>query len=400
MKGLGLNRYLVEVPLRQPLTTTHSLVAVKDVCMICLLSVRRAWLEWSDCCQILSLFAVHLSRYHHPSTSHHIKHCFQLDKYSNALKHPRPLLIKLNCFIDVADILSRRTLFPPSSNVYIKPHLSQSERKQEQILLKDRRLLVNAGIHHRAIKLHGDKLYVDNKIRGQILDSIFVKCATTSSEATDVTTLEPCQLPLANTHADQINNFPASFASMMSSNPSPTTWLSSHKVNCFHWNCSSTVNKLKSFQCFAYPCCFDIIAFTETWLPEKIYKAEIFPSGYTLYCSARCSRGEGVRICVSTHLSSRSVLPHPPLTWLLLKPCCQPVFFCCVYVPPKLLWSIYTQYSSNSTNPCSTVSEFNYSWWPKLSRHLPAYPTQFYSSLCCFVWLSLRMQPWTVNQHT
>ena len=84
---------------------------------------------------------------------HHIKDCFRLGKYSNSLKRPRPLLVKLNCFSYVADILSKRTLLPPSSNVYIKPNLSQFEREQEQILLKERKLLVNAGTDHRSIKL-------------------------------------------------------------------------------------------------------------------------------------------------------------------------------------------------------------------------------------------------------
>ena len=32
-KDLGLNRYLVEISVRQPVTVTHSLLAVKDVCM-------------------------------------------------------------------------------------------------------------------------------------------------------------------------------------------------------------------------------------------------------------------------------------------------------------------------------------------------------------------------------
>ena len=69
-------------------------------------------------------------------------------------------------------------ILPPSSNVYIKPHLPQFERKQEQILLKEYRLLVNAGTDRRSIKLRRGKLFVDNKIQGQISDGIFIKCST------------------------------------------------------------------------------------------------------------------------------------------------------------------------------------------------------------------------------
>ena len=82
---------------------------------------------------------------------------------------------------------------------------------------------MNAGIDCRSMKWHRGKLYVDNKIQGQIVDEIFVKCTTTSNEAIGTTTLEPGQVPLANTHADQITNLPASFAYMVPSNPSSVT---------------------------------------------------------------------------------------------------------------------------------------------------------------------------------
>ena len=88
----------------------------------------------------------------------HIKDCFRLGKYSNLLERPWPSLVQLNCVSDVADILSKHTSLPPSCKVYIKPHLSLSERKQEIILLKEHRLLVDAGIHRKSIKLHDDKL--------------------------------------------------------------------------------------------------------------------------------------------------------------------------------------------------------------------------------------------------
>ena len=152
---------------------------------------------------------------------HHIKDCFRLGKYSQSLKRPRPLLVKLNCVIDVADILSKRTSLPPSCKVYIKPHLSPSERKQEIILLKERRLLVDAGIDRKSIKLHGDKLYVNKQIQGQVLDGMFVKCTTASSQAS-TTTLESGQLSSANSHSALRNDSSASVASAVPGNPSPS----------------------------------------------------------------------------------------------------------------------------------------------------------------------------------
>ena len=41
---------------------------------------------------------------------------------------------------------------------------------------------------------------------------------------------------------------------------------------------------------------------TETWLSNKIYNSEIFPSDYAIYRSDRGSRGGGVLFCVSTKL--------------------------------------------------------------------------------------------------
>ena len=43
---------------------------------------------------------------------------------------------------------------------------------------------MNAGIDHRSMKVHAEKHDVDNMIHGQILYGVFVKCTTTSSEAT------------------------------------------------------------------------------------------------------------------------------------------------------------------------------------------------------------------------
>lgn len=109
-------------------------------------------------------------------SQHQIKDCFRLGKYSESLKRPRPLLVKLNSVSDVVAILSKRTSLPSSSNVYIKPDLSASERKQELVLLKERRVLMNAGIERKLIKLRGNKLYVGGEIRGQVVDGVFVNC--------------------------------------------------------------------------------------------------------------------------------------------------------------------------------------------------------------------------------
>ena len=94
---------------------------------------------------------------------HHIKDCLCLGKYSDSLRRPRPLLVKLNCICDVADILSRRTSLPASSNVYIKPHLSQAQKHTESLLLKERRLLIDAGTDRRAIRMSAGTIYIGDR---------------------------------------------------------------------------------------------------------------------------------------------------------------------------------------------------------------------------------------------
>ena len=69
--------------------------------------------------------------------SHHVKDCTRLGKYSSEAKsHPQPLLVKLNCASIAIEILKHRTKLPPSSHIYIKPHLSPDERITESILFE------------------------------------------------------------------------------------------------------------------------------------------------------------------------------------------------------------------------------------------------------------------------
>ena len=65
--------------------------------------------------------------------SHHVKDCTRLGKYSSEAKsHPRPLLVKLNCASIAIEILKHCTKLPPSSHIYIKPHLSPDEARSSQ----------------------------------------------------------------------------------------------------------------------------------------------------------------------------------------------------------------------------------------------------------------------------
>jgi len=89
-----------------------------------------------------------------------IKDCFRLGKYNTSHTRPRPLMVNFLRTIDATHILSIRTLL--QSPVYVKPDLTQEERKTESLLLRKTRILIDKGISRNHIKLHNSQLLLDN----------------------------------------------------------------------------------------------------------------------------------------------------------------------------------------------------------------------------------------------
>ena len=130
----------------------------------------------------------------------HVKDCIRLGKYTDTLSRPRPLLVKLNCASIAVEILKNHSTLPPSSNVFIKPHLSPSERLTESLLLKERRSLLDTGVNRKSIRLRGHKLYIGERLHGQVLDGVFVKGHTLGNKAPILNTvLTPVSSPPAST---------------------------------------------------------------------------------------------------------------------------------------------------------------------------------------------------------
>jgi len=70
-------------------------------------------------------------------------------------------MVKFLRTIDATHILSNRKLL--QSPVYVKPDLTQEERKTESLLLRERRVLIDKGISHNRIKLRNSQLLLDNQ---------------------------------------------------------------------------------------------------------------------------------------------------------------------------------------------------------------------------------------------
>lgn len=76
----------------------------------------------------------------------------------------------------MSSILNGRRKLSSRADITIKPNLSFEERKKEQLLLKERRSLINSSTLRSAIRLHGLSLYVNNIKYGVVRNNKFEVC--------------------------------------------------------------------------------------------------------------------------------------------------------------------------------------------------------------------------------
>jgi len=111
----------------------------------------------------------------------------RLGKYREQAQRPRPILVKLTRTIDVSTLLIKAKSLPKGVN--IKPDMTREERLTESILLKERWSLIQSGLNRRAIKIRSNKIFVINKLHGQVVNSSFVptqsQTATTEMDSSN-----------------------------------------------------------------------------------------------------------------------------------------------------------------------------------------------------------------------
>ena len=112
-------------------------------------------------------------------TEHSIRDCLHLGKFSSQKPKPRPLLVKLSRAIDVNTILQNRSKI--SEGIQVKADMNKEERLQEQLLLKEHWGLITSGTDRKHIKIRGNKLLVNNKIYGEIINSSYIRNQTQTS---------------------------------------------------------------------------------------------------------------------------------------------------------------------------------------------------------------------------
>lgn len=125
-----------------------------------------------------------------------IRDLLRLGKYREQSKRPRPILVKLNRAIDVLVLLSKAKSLP--TNIKLKPDMSPTERLVESLLLKERWSLIQRGIDRRTIKIRSNKIFVQQNLHGQVIDSTFALVSADSSNSAQPTPI-PCDTSETNT---------------------------------------------------------------------------------------------------------------------------------------------------------------------------------------------------------
>ena len=100
-----------------------------------------------------------------------IKDCYWLGKFSPQETRPRPILVRMIRISDVSKILSKKRLL--SRPYSIKPDMSWEQRLVEAVLLQERWHLIKSGVARNSIKIRDTRLFVKNKLHGQVINSKF-----------------------------------------------------------------------------------------------------------------------------------------------------------------------------------------------------------------------------------
>jgi len=101
-----------------------------------------------------------------------IRDLLRLGKYREEAKKPRPILIRLTRTLDVSLLLAKAKSLP--KGISIKPDMTREEREIESLLQKERWSIIQTGVNRKAIKIRSNKIFVNNKLHGQVVNSSFV----------------------------------------------------------------------------------------------------------------------------------------------------------------------------------------------------------------------------------
>ena len=131
----------------------------------------------SDLASVVSVF----SALDNTIQSHSIKECHRPGRFNpnNGINKHRPLLVRFVRMADVNCILSkRRNLSKPH---FVKPDITQEQRKLEAVLLRERWNLIQSCVPCSQIKIHNACIYVKKTLHGKVINYMFKSVTNTNS---------------------------------------------------------------------------------------------------------------------------------------------------------------------------------------------------------------------------
>ena len=147
-----------------------------------------------------------------PVSSASIKDCYRLGKYDKDRIRPRPLLVKFNSSANTTMILESksRLRLKDGKPISVKRDIPTDQRSIMQLLLKERRHLIDAGVNRKLIRIYRDKLFINSKIAGYVQDNSFFSISRNSPKDTTEPnpTLPVTTPPQVSNSNDNIPNSP------------------------------------------------------------------------------------------------------------------------------------------------------------------------------------------------
>ena len=95
-----------------------------------------------------------------------MKDVYRLGKYNTDDNRPRQLLVKMIRASDVTAVLTRKSSLDRS--IYIRRDLPREVRVGQAVLRKERRRLIDSGVHYSDISVRGDRILVKTILYGSL----------------------------------------------------------------------------------------------------------------------------------------------------------------------------------------------------------------------------------------
>lgn len=150
-----------------------------------------------------------------------IRDLYRIGKYDPNSNRPRPVLAKLIRATDVSAILSKKTTLP--SHVFVRPDRTKEERLRYQSLMKERWILIQAGVERRDIKIRTDSIYVNNVLHGKLDSSNNYVKSTTVSDSDSVSPSTPLHSQQSTPAQDTLITIPLTSTQVTLPDVSPST---------------------------------------------------------------------------------------------------------------------------------------------------------------------------------